>query len=445
MRSMFGLRQVMGQTHRHGIGWGLGFLVILLAIFPDVVTAQASETKTTLTIAATTPFAVGEAVALEATLRDPSGLPLFGEPVEIHVNSRKFGEGRTDVNGVVQFEIGNEWQIGEYAVQFVSVATADYDASHAFGQFAIRPIFLTITTVPPVPLTQFRIADKTYVSDLSGRVQIEIAQPGTYELEMLPPPLATTNRDRRVVFDGWSDGTMLPLRGLTIAQDEMLQAGFVLSYPVVASVVSAENQPLAVDQMALIAQTGELLTIDPTTPQFLPANTIARTDGSLVSVPITYVMADASINGQPLIETDSDPLEVGPATQWQFVAPNYTLRLRAQAQWFGSVEGVAFDLHYPDGHIETFAPDANGTVQLSNLLPGIYQVVLIGNLRSLTPIVVDLSRDQDVLVMGATVPTVAVLLLGLFVVTIGFGVTFYGYQMGKQRQHLKPPFDPTAL
>ena len=421
-------------------GWGL-LLILTLLLPPPALAQQAVGAPTSLTISAMEPFVVGSTVFLEATLRDTGGLPLLGELITISINGKKVREDITDANGQVRFEIGNNWPIGDYAVQFESKASPTYAAARTLGQFTIRPIYLTITTVPPVPTAQFKIAGNTYVTDAAGRVRIEIPLPNTYQLEAILPPSVANSAEKQIEFNGWSDAATAPVRRLTIAQDQLLQAGFEFRYPVSTSVVSANNQPVPVDQLIVIASSGELITLNSAEVRFLPANAIQSANGTLVSEPITYVMAEASLNGQPVIENDSEPLVVTPQTQWQFIAPSYSLRLRAKANLFGSVADSAFELHYPDGQVEMLSLDVTGAVQRDNLLPGTYQAMLIGDLGNGTPITIDLMQSQDVLVTATSVSGIATVLWSLLILLLSVGVTIAAltYWQQRKKRRLKHP------
>ena len=435
-------RQIDAST-RFGSRWlcwgAMLCLLILFAMLSSPVAAQTTGTAVaTISISPSTPFSVGETVKLAATLRDASGRPLLGELIEININGKKVRQDLTDANGVVRFEIGDTWPIGAYTVQFIYVGSPFYAPVRAVGSFSVRPLFFTVNTVPAIPNIQIKIAGNTYLTDGSGRARIELPLPDIYSLEVILPTDLTDGVGKQLTFDGWGDAVASRQRAITISADETLEAGFVFRYPVTVQVRSGENRPIPTDQLLFLNSNGEQLTLSQDTPQFLPANHIVRTNVALSSQPVTYQLIRAAAGDRPLVQPNGRQFSPDIESVWSFEATMYSLRLRAKERLGRPLINAAFQLQYPDGHIETLPLGTDNVVQVDHLLPGQYQAQLIGSLRNQQPIVIDLNRHQNVLVTGLSVASVTAIMLTLFALcVIGWAIVWF-FKMLEQQIKRRP-------
>jgi hypothetical protein len=109
---------------------------------------------------------------------------------------------------------------------------------------------VVIETVPPLEGVAFRLGKQRYETDLNGVAQVAPLDPGEYELRTNENQLL--NKQSRVSFVAWSDGSAEPKRSIDVQGTVLLQVGFNVDYLVTESFRSAADGALSPESIGSI-------------------------------------------------------------------------------------------------------------------------------------------------------------------------------------------------
>src|SRR5690606_37903013 len=110
---------------------------------------------------------------------------------------------RTDELGNASIRVSRELPVGEHHIEVVFPGTEAYDGASASQTLIVRPIQLTVETVPRIPNVTFSLEGEAFVTGADGLGVIEIDKPGTYHLEAIDVHDVQVNDDTRVSFSRW--------------------------------------------------------------------------------------------------------------------------------------------------------------------------------------------------------------------------------------------------
>ncbi len=342
---------------------------------------------------------VGERVMVDAALVNIEGQPLPNKVLILSIDGESVRRIRTDDKGRAEIYVGRNLKPGTYEVEVVSEATVAYASSTATGELVINPAVLAIQTVPPLPDISFILDDQIRNTDENGLVQFEVSSMGTYSLDLAPLPESGDDAPMLIQFERWADGVFFPNREIELKGDKQLFVGFSLSHRVGVSFVDLTGRavdPARVSSYTLKSSHGTRFTYTDSQPRWLKANRVARLSNGLEATEIQYAVENVIIDGTNVVNQNQQRFVVQHDDTWPVELLLYSAHIRARDAVFGFPIGTAIELHYPEGHVQTFELDENGEVFIDSLARGDYKMRTIGvaGVAPVTP--VSLSRDQDV-------------------------------------------------
>jgi hypothetical protein len=394
---------------------------------------------------------IGTPVTITARLVNTSGRGLPNKVLILYVDGVQSRQIRTDDNGVAAIRISQDLPLGDHTVEVEAIGTQAYLPAYSSMTLTIRPILLTIETIPHVADVSFSLAGQTFVSGADGFARIDINQPGTYDLQVNETADVQVDADTRITFSRWADSVFQPDRTVDATGDVQLQAGFSTSHPIGLSFVDLSGSPVdaaRVTSVTLKRSDGSYRTYENNQPQWLTATHIVRRREGLEAAPLLYSVESVMIDGTSAVNRYQQRFYVDKEETWQVQLLLYSARIHATDAIFGFKIGRGVTLQYPDGHVVELPFGANNDVYVSSLARGLYHVQVKGvtGMAPLTPIA--LSKDQVVeLKVLSGLDIGAGIVLGL---TMALALLFYkrpyllGWLFGWIPRTRKPVLRPGA-
>jgi hypothetical protein len=382
------------------------FLIVLPLVgalgFAATVLAQEEVPLAQTTILTLDPVPVqpiGTRVTVTARLVNTSGRGLPNKVLVMYVDGEQVRQIRTDDSGVANIRIGVDLSLGDHTVEVKAVATEAYLPALSSMRLTIRPILLTVETIPHTANVSFSLEGQTFVSDADGFAHIEINQPGTYQLDVNEGSDVQVDADTRITFSRWADSVFQPDRTVDANGDVQLQAGFSTSHPIGLSFMDLSGNAVDVARVTSVTlkrSDGSYRTYEDNQPQWLIATHIVRRQEGLEAAPLLYSVESVMIDGTSAVNRYQQRFYVEKRDTWQVQLLLYSARIHATDAIFGFKIGHGITLQYPDGHVEELPFGDNKDVYIGSLARGLYHVQVKGvtGMAPLTPIA--LSKDQEV-------------------------------------------------
>ncbi len=377
----------------------LCLLIGLLGAASAVVAQDDSRLEARLYLEPLEPQAVGTRPTITARLVGEDGRANPNKVLKLYLDGEPVRQVRTDDLGLADIRISRDLPIGEYQVKVMFEGTEAYQPASASMTLVVRPIQLTIETVPAVADVRFMLDDQPFVSGADGLAVVEIGEPGTYQVQVMDVDDIQVNPETRVTFSRWADAGFEPVRTVEVRRDTRLQVGFNTSHPIGLSFVDFFRNPVdesRVPSVTFKRSDGRYFTYESTDPQWLTASRVMRRKEGLEASPLLYSVESVMVDGTNAINRYQQRFYVEHSDTWTIELLLYSARIQAADAVFGFSLGDGILLQYPDGHTETFKFDDNGSVFIPSLARGLYHVQVQGaaGMAPLTPIA--LSKDQDV-------------------------------------------------
>jgi hypothetical protein len=401
-------------------------VALLTMLFVSLVLAQARPTVLTLT-GPLEPQAIGERVVFQAKLVNELNEPQANKVLLLYVNGQETRRARTDEAGGATINLSGDLPLGVYDIRAAFIGTRDYAPSEAQTTLSIRPMMLTIETVPPLANIPISINEQLYMTNEAGLVQLELTNLGGYKIKILLEPDTTLNADTRIAFDRWDDSEFTPERTIEVTGDAHVQAGFKLSYLVSQTFIDLENKPFdpsVITEFTLKSSNGTYYTFQDNAPRWLPASRIQRYRAGLGVTDLQYSVESVTINGTNVVNRFQQRFLLKPNDIWQIQLLLYSASIRAKDAFFGFPVGTGIMLSFPDGHSMTLEFGADQAVHTGLLARGEYKVkvVGVGGVTPATPVA--LSRNQTIEL--AVLSTLDLGVAGAAGILGAFGLLFYG-------------------
>jgi hypothetical protein len=404
------------------------WLVMLHLVLLGASFALAAPRPTTLTLMAPSePQAMGERINLYTQLVNDENQPQGNKVLILYINGQEIRRARTAEDGSVNLSISGDFPIGVYEIRITFIGTKDYAPSEAYTTLTIRPMLLTVETVPPLPGISVSLNEQVAVSDEQGFIRFELTELATYTLRVLLEPDTALSPDTRISFDRWNDAEFMPERTVEVRGDVHLQAGLKLSHLVSQNFIDLEGQPFhpsVITEFTLKSSSGTYYTFEDNAPRWLPASRIQRYRAGLSVTPLQYGVESVMINGTNAVNRYQQRFYLKPNDIWRIQLLLYSARIRAKDAFFGFSVGTGILLSFPDGDSTTLQFDPDKSLQTGLLARGEYKikVVGVGGVTPATPVA--LSRNQDIELSVLSTLDIGV---GVAAGLLGaFGLLFYG-------------------
>lgn len=388
---------------------------------------------------------VGSRVDVDVALIGNEDRPLSNQVLELYLNGEYLRRIRTEEDGTASLRISRELAIGTYEVTVVYIGTKDYTATQASLPLTIRPALLTVETVPPLPGIEFFLDGWRFSSDSDGLAQLELSEPGSYDLEVTLKPATLLRPDTKASFARWNDAVFTPRRTLEFTNKDMrLQVGFELSHPVSAAFFDLDEKPVDWSRVTAVTLKSSSAAYRTFTqdeqPYWLQANRIMRQRSGIFVTPLLWSVESVMLDGSNVVNRYQQRFYVEPGgATWAINLLLYQARIRSRDAFFGFRVGTGIALTYPDGSSRQLDFDGNNEVQMANLARGLYKLQVKGapGVAPITPVAMTKNQDVELKVLsrfdiGTLIAT------GLL---LAFGLLFYGrpHLIGLKRRALPSP------
>ncbi len=402
-------------------------LVCLLGLVSAVQAQEDTRLNAILTLAPLEPQVVGSQVTINAQLVGDEGRPNPNKVLILYINGERIRQIRTDELGLANIRVSGGLPIGEYQIEVVFPGTRAYLSASASLTLTIRPIQLTVETVPPVANATFSLDGQTFVTDAEGLAQIDIAEPGTYQLQALDVTDIQVSEDTHVTFSRWGGSAFQPEQTIEALGDLHVQAGFATSHRVGLSFIDLDENEVSatrVTSVTLKRSDGSYHTFEDSEPQWLQATRIVRRREGLEASPLLYSVESVMVDGASIVNRYQQRFYVEPEDTWEIQLLFYSANIRAFDAIFGFPIGQGVNLEYPDGRVEQLQFGEDGEVYQSSLARGLYRLQVTGvtGISPVTPMA--LTRDQVV-----ELKVLSALDIGVGVglgITLAVGLLLYG-------------------
>ncbi len=352
-------------------------------------------------------YTIGDQPALTVHLTTDSGVPLPNRLIRVFAYKNRVAEGVTDSSGTSRIPLYFNFYPGDYSL-LVSFggSTLDHLASTVTTTvLTMVPGTVQVQTVPPLAGVQFSLDDQVQTTNASGLVQFTVYHIGGYHIEVTPP--ATNDSSNvRISFDRWNDNDVSQYHEFKFPTHRVLQAGFLLSYPVNLKYVDKTNQavdPSRITQ-ARVRTAGTFYSLTDPTQAWLPNNYILhRVGGFLENKPAVYYLDSVTISGTNVVNQGQQRYQVSPNSTWWVELFLYPASFTAQDALFRFPVGSGILLQFPDGSRQKLVFDEGGAeVHLNSLPRGIYHASVQGarGLEPLIPLSLSRARSFNLIVIS---------------------------------------------
>lgn len=345
-------------------------------------------------------FAIGDQPVVVAHLKRDSGAPLANRMVRIFAYKNRVAEAITDNTGTARIPLNWNFYPGDYKLLITfNGSTIDHLAStYTTKMLTIVPGTLGVQTVPALAGVQFKLGDQVQMTDASGFVQFSIDHNGGYHIEVAPPA-SGSDANVRILFDRWNDNDVSQYHEFKFPAHRVIQAGFLLSYPVNLKYADKANQPVDPSHItfARVRTAGTFYTLTDPSQAWLPNNSILhRVGGILESKPALYYLDNVTISGANVVNQGQQRFQVGRNSTWWIQLFLYPASFSAKDALFRFPIGSGILLEYPDGTQQQLVFQGSGaSIQVPSLPRGIYHASVQGT-RGLEPrIPLSLSRARE--------------------------------------------------
>jgi hypothetical protein len=361
--------------------------------------------------------ALGKQFTLSGHLLANTGVPITFLDIFFTLNGTKVGEVRTDAAGFFQHRFNNKLPAGTYTIMATTRTNHYYIGATGSISLEVLPADVHVQTVPPIPGIAFSMNGQQFTSGADGVADVKIGTPGKYQLTVMTDQYH--NPDQRITFARWLDDVYEPSEMVRVPSDKVLQVGLNVYQKVGETFVDMSGFPVnpqRVKQFTIRSAQGDLFTFTDGQPAWIPATRVARFQNGLVVTNLQYSVIDMQVDGSNVVNKSQQRFFVHPNETWQISLILYSLTIHPNDGLFGSAVGKSVELVYPDGHIQNFQLDKNGSVAIHGLARGNYTVEVLDakGLKQVIP--VSLSRSQTI---DINVPThldlMVVIGLGLLV------------------------------
>lgn len=387
---------------------------------------------------------LGAPFMLSGIIKDQYGKPVVNKSILFTVDGEYLGQTRSNEEGVFERKFTKVLNAGTYKVKATSNATHALDTSVAYTTLEILPAEVRIQTVPAIPGIPFQMNGTRFVSGEDGFANVKIDKPGQYRLEVLADQYH--NPDKRIEFARWLEESYQPYQDIQVPTDKVIQVGFNVYHLVGQSFIDLAGLPVdpkRVTEFTIRSAQGDMFVLHDGQPRWIPASRVARRATGLEETQLLYSVLSVTVDGSNVVNQSQQRFFTYPVENWPISLLLYSLHISAKDGLFGSPVGKSVNVEFPDGRIENYPLDRNGTVEIHSLARGNYYTELVGayGMSNRTPVA--LSRNQDVNTKVVTYLDISV--VGLLGVVLAFGLLLYGRPSILnilQKKKLQPIFEP---
>lgn len=413
-----GGRRGLTRLARPGIVAAFACMVLAFGVAPGEARAVAPEKRATV-LELTLPESVELGVHPDLrVLLTSGGAPVRGQLVSVRLGDRVSQQVTTGRDGTATAKLTRDLPAGTYRATATFAGTPTYQStSSPTVKFRVRPVRLTIATVPSTPgLPLLRIGDGPVLqTDADGTVTVSMTEVGQVALRLALPKDDAT---RHIRLDQWDDGSTELVRTIRIPDTLRVAVGLQVQHPVGFAFTGSDGTPIDPAEVTFVRvsdSAGNEESLTGSGPNWLRSSAISRPPTGLASAPIEYRVIEVPLAGVNVVNRGQQRFVVAGPLALPVKLLVFGLEIQGRDALLKSPSGSEVRITAPDGSSRTVELD--GTSSATVRLPrGEYSLVLVGGFGIALSTPVALSRDQP-----ADVLLVSLLDIGLFL-GVGLGL-----------------------
>jgi|GEM_PF-1509953 len=340
---------------------------------------------------------MGDNFVLSGTIRDRLGHPLNGKSVTFYLNNEVLGQASTDVNGTFSRKFTKLMDAGSYKITAITKETHLLLGASYTTTLEVLPAVISVQTTPSMAGVAFSLNGEKFFSGADGIARISMTKAGYYRLVVLADEYQSPTV--KIEFGRWLDEIYQPYRDIYVPTDNSILVGLNVYHLMNVSFVDLDGYPVdpsRIESYSLRSLQGDSFTFTNNVQRWIPASRVKRWISVLQENKIYYSLTKVLIDGANVVNQSEQRFYTSAGGTWQISLILYSLKISAKDGLFGSPVGKSVSLEYPDGHVQTFPLDTNGSATIHSLARGTYFIDINGVNGMKNRLPVALSRNQVV-------------------------------------------------
>jgi uncharacterized protein YjeT (DUF2065 family) len=371
------------------------------------------------------PIEMGQSFILSGTLKDLTGNPIVDKPIFLSLNGDYLGQTTSDRNGKFSREFRNSLNAGIYKITAENNREDLFLETAASAYLSILPTSVQVQITPAIPDVGFMMDGRIFYTNDEGLATILINEPGIYRLFVLDDEYEHPNQ--RIELGRWTEEIYQPHQDIKVPTNKIIQVGINVFQIFSMDFVDLDGNPVdpsRITEFMIRSLQGDVFVLNNGEPRWFPASRTARRLTGLEETKLYYSVIHVIVDGSNVVNQSQQRFYTSPGGNLKIELILYSLKVNAKDGLFGWKVGESLLLEYPDGRIEEFPLDENGSVSIDSLARGTYYLNISGVKGLDNRIPVAMSRNQEVNMKIITYFDIAVFVgFGLLFV---IGLLFYG-------------------
>lgn len=418
------IKTVFGKLFISGF---LSLFLISILVFNVSAANQAQTSQSTyiINLDPLHPIEMGQSFILSGTIEDLQGNPLADKPIFFSINGEYLGQTPSDQEGEFSREFKQSLDAGIHKI------TADNNRDNLFNDnspfvfLSIFPAKVRVQVTPPIPDVGFMMDGRKFFTDQEGLATIEINKYGTYRLTVLDDEY--DHPGQRIELGRWTEEIYQPYQDISVPTNRVIQVGLNVYQIFSMDFIDLEGEkvdPSRVTEFTIRSLQGDVFVLNDGEPRWFPASRTARRLTGLEETKLYYSILNVIVDGSNVVNQSQQRFYTSAGGNLTIELILYSLQVNAKDGLFGWPIGKSLLLEFPDGRIEEYPLDEQGTVKIDSLARGTYFLRISGVKGIDNRIPVALSRDQNINMKVITNLDIAV--FGAFGLIFVLGLLLYG-------------------
>ena len=358
---------------------------------------QATQLPYVITLDELHPIEMGQTFTLSGTIKDLQGKPLADKSIFFSINGEYLGQTPSDTRGKFSREFKHQLDAGIHTI------TAEHNRENLFNEdspsifLSIFPTQVMVQVTPPIPDVGFMMDGRKFYTNQEGLATIEINKYGVYRLTVLDDEY--DHPSQKIELGRWTEEIYRPYQDISVPTKKVIQVGLNVFQIFSMDFVDLDGEkvdPSRVTEFTIRSLQGDAFVLNNGEPRWFPASRTARRLTGLEETKLYYSILNVIVDGSNVVNQSQQRFYTSPGGNLTIELILYSLQVNAQDGLFGFPVGESLLLEFPDGRIEEFPLDAQGSVKIDSLARGTYFLRISGVKGIDNRIPVALSRDQNV-------------------------------------------------
>ncbi len=343
------------------------------------------------------PIDMGQSFTLSGIIEDINGNPLADKSIFFSIDGEYLGQTPSDSKGEFSREFRQPLDAGIHKI------TASHSRENLFDKetpsvfLSILPTKVKVQVTPFIPDVGFMLDGRKFYTNDEGLATIEINKYGTYRLTVLADEYE--HPSQRIELGRWTEEIYKPYQDIKVPTNKVIQVGlnvFQIFSMDFVDLDGEEVDPSRVTEFTIRSLQGDVFVLNDGEPRWFPASRTARRLTGLEETKLYYSILNVIVDGSNVVNQSQQRFYTSAGGNLTIELILYSLQVNAKDGLFGTPIGESLLLEFPDGRIEEFPLDDQGSVKIDSLARGTYFMRISGVKGIDNRIPVSLSRDQNV-------------------------------------------------